>query len=231
MLKAAIFILLVLIFSIRISAQDPDATWSGWSMQALTLRATPAPDGKVVCTAKPREDLLALRKHGDWNLVRAKSCTGWVIRNSVGVRTWNRDKANGSQAQSTVQGGGIGSGQGSGRGVGYTNGRGSGSGDGSGNAASRITSLAIVQPLKIISKPKALYTDAAKTAQIQGTVTLRITFLATGQIGGISVIKGQPYGLTEQAIAAARAIKFEPARTKDGPITVTRALEFPFVIY
>jgi len=40
-----------------------------------------------------------------------------------------------------------------------------------------------------------------------------------------------PNGLTEQAIAAARQIKFVPA-TRDGqPITVTKIIEYNFSIY
>jgi hypothetical protein len=54
---------------------------------------------------------------------------------------------------------------------------------------------------------------------------LKVTFLASGQIGSISTIKGLPNGLTEKAIAAARSIKFETGKT------ITRSVEYSFTIY
>jgi TonB family protein len=85
--------------------------------------------------------------------------------------------------------------------------------------------------LKILAKPRPNYTDLARQNNIRGNVTLRITFLASGQIGSISPVSGLAYGLTEQAIAAARNIRFEPA-TKDGmPYTVARTVQYSFSIY
>lgn len=85
--------------------------------------------------------------------------------------------------------------------------------------------------VKIISKPRANYTDAARTNSVQGKVVLRVTFAANGQIGAISVIAGLPDGLTEQAIEAARGIKFEPATRGDVPYSVTKPVEYTFTIY
>ena len=85
--------------------------------------------------------------------------------------------------------------------------------------------------VKILSKRRASYTDAARTNNIQGNVVLRVTFLASGQIGSISPVSGLPYGLTEQAIAAAREIKFNPA-TRDGiPYTKQMTMQYSFTIY
>jgi TonB family protein len=86
-------------------------------------------------------------------------------------------------------------------------------------------------PVKIISKPRANYTDAARQNQLQGTVTLRVTFLASGEIGAVSSIEDLPDGLTEQAILAARGIKFEPAKINDIPQTVTKQVQYSFTIY
>jgi TonB family protein len=85
--------------------------------------------------------------------------------------------------------------------------------------------------LNIISKPKAAYTDEARTNDTQGVVTLRITFLASGEIGGITVVSGLPDGLTEQAIAAAKQIKFEPKRVDGQPVSVTMTFQYGFNIY
>ncbi|MBS1797400.1 MAG: TonB family protein [Acidobacteria bacterium] len=87
------------------------------------------------------------------------------------------------------------------------------------------------EPLKILSKPRAGYTDQARLSMTQGKVVLRVTFLASGEIGGITTVSGLPNGLTEQAVAAARAIKFEPAKVGGKPVTVTKTIEYSFVIF
>ncbi|MCA1625298.1 MAG: energy transducer TonB [Acidobacteria bacterium] len=150
-------------------------------------------------------------------------------------------------------GGGSGAGAGNGRGTGEGNGIGSGSGNGNGNGngngvgngtqgrgapppppPAKKDPPAPVGPttgVNIIAKPRANYTDAARQNQVQGTVTLRVTFTAGGSIGSISPVSGLPYGLTEQAIAAARGIKFEPAKKNGVPQTVTKQVQYSFTIY
>lgn len=132
----------------------------------------------------------------------------------------------------TGQGSGIGTGAGSGRGSGSGGGNGDGNGDGDGPGGDAPPPVAkVTQPLRILYKQKALYTDEARQNNIQGTVTLRVTFLASGAIGPITTIKGLPYGLTEQAIAAARAMKFEPEMVNGVPRTTTRPVIFTFNLY
>lgn len=126
----------------------------------------------------------------------------------------------------TGAGSGSGSGYGSGIGDGIGSGRGSGVGGPPGPPPARVT-----QPLRITHKQKAQYTDAARTNNVQGTVTLRVTFLASGGIGSITTIRGLPHGLTEQAIAAARAMRFEPEMVNGVPRTTTRPVSFTFNIY
>lgn len=87
------------------------------------------------------------------------------------------------------------------------------------------------KPVNIISKPRASYTDAARQNQLQGTVRLRVTFMASGEIGSVSPIEELPDGLTEQAIFAARAIEFEPAIENGIPKTVTKQVQYNFIIY
>ncbi len=84
------------------------------------------------------------------------------------------------------------------------------------------------EPLKILSFSQAKYTDAAKQNDIEGTVLLRVTFLADGTIGRVSVLSGLGYGLTEQAIAAAHRIKFIPAKKNGVPVTLTKKIEYSF---
>jgi TonB family protein len=142
------------------------------------------------------------------------------------------------------RGNGMGNGIGTGEGIG--NGSGSGAGDGNGNGngtgpGGRVTpppppptapkKPAVTTAMRITYKPKALYTDPARQNNVQGNVTLKVTFLANGQIGSIAPVSGLPYGLTEQAIAAARNIKFEPQMVDGVPKAVTKTLQFSFTIY
>ena len=134
----------------------------------------------------------------------------------------------------TGQGTGNGSGAGSGSGSGYGGGVGDGNGDGRGSGtagAPAPPAARVTQPLRITYKQKAQYTDAARTNGVQGTVTLRVTFLASGGIGSITTVKGLPHGLTEQAIAAARNMKFEPEMAGGVARTTTRPVSFTFNIY
>ncbi|MGI8788360.1 MAG: energy transducer TonB [Pyrinomonadaceae bacterium] len=134
-------------------------------------------------------------------------------------------------------GGGNGTGEGNGNGSGSGNGNGNGNGNGTGNGNGKTppppptAPVGVTEAVKILAKPRANYTDAARQNQVQGTVTLRVTFLPSGQIGGIAPVSGLPYGLTEQAIAAARGIRFEPAKKNGVPYAVTKQVQYSFTIY
>ena len=128
-------------------------------------------------------------------------------------------------------GAGSGTGSGYGSGIGTGNGGGSGVGDGDGGPPPPVVPRGVTQGMKIISKPRPGYTDAARQNNIQGTVILRVTFLASGQIGSVSVVKGLPNGLSEKAIAAAKGINFEPAKTNGVGQSVTKQVEYSFSIY
>ncbi|HNB72207.1 MAG TPA: energy transducer TonB [Acidobacteriota bacterium] len=81
---------------------------------------------------------------------------------------------------------------------------------------------------QIISQMKGKYTEKARDACIRGKVILAIEFRDDGTIGTIRVVRSLGYGLDEQAIAAARHIRFRPAMKDGQPVTITRRVEFPF---
>jgi TonB family protein len=83
----------------------------------------------------------------------------------------------------------------------------------------------------ILYKEKAQYTEEARHNKIEGTVVLNVIFGADGTIGNIEVDRGLPYGLSEQAIAATRVIRFEPALKNGRPVSVRGKLEFTFRLY
>jgi len=131
-------------------------------------------------------------------------------------------------------GNGTGAGTGNGSGLGGGNGTGIGDGEGPGTGGTKPPPAAragVTQGLKIISKPRAGYTDSARQNNVTGKVVLRITFLANGSIGSITPVSGLGYGLTEQAIAAARRIVFEPAKVNGVSQTTTKTFEYGFSIY
>ncbi|HEV7891820.1 MAG TPA: energy transducer TonB [Pyrinomonadaceae bacterium] len=140
-------------------------------------------------------------------------------------------------------GGGVGTGNGTGYGPGsgYNTGGGpaveGGGGHGGGPGGERVDYGRNFKPNEvtaravIISKPEPGFTEEARTQNVTGTVRLRAVLSASGEVTGISIVKGLPAGLTEKAISAARQIKFRPA-TKDGH-TVSQyvTLEYNFNIY
>lgn len=162
------------------------------------------------------------------------------------------DGLQGENSSGPGSGGGIGTGKGTGVGSGFGTGEGSGTGSGSGSGVGdgtgdgtgdgRGTGRSVGAPppppktgpttgIKILSKPKPGYTDAARQNNVTGVVRVRVAFLANGSIGGVSVVSGLPHGLTEKAIAAARQIRFEPPMRNGVPYSVNKVVVFNFNIY
>lgn len=166
-----------------------------------------------------------------------------------GIKSSNSTDPSDGPGTGGGQGIGIGGGQGSGDGTGKGSGKGSGSGDGNGNgngngqgdgdnARRERESAPTIPPrpvetvkLAITSKPRATYTEDARKNQTQGTVRVRVTFGANGQIASVSAISGLPYGLTEQALSAARRISFTPEKRNGVGVPVTKVIEYNFNLY
>lgn len=85
--------------------------------------------------------------------------------------------------------------------------------------------------LMILHKPRARYTDAARQNQVQGTVTLRVIFHASGAISNVIPVTGLPNGLTEEAIKAAKRLVFKPAIVNGKNTTVTKQVQYSFTLY
>jgi TonB family protein len=85
--------------------------------------------------------------------------------------------------------------------------------------------------IQLISKPQPRYTDEAKSNYFQGSITLRVTFNANGSIGSIVAVNRLPYGLTEEAIEAAKKIKFKPAKRYGKSVSQSRRIQYSFTIY
>jgi len=61
-----------------------------------------------------------------------------------------------------------------------------------------------------LSRPTPAYTDAARAAGVSGKVRVEITVDEQGRVVSARIIQGLGYGLDEAALAAARAMTFEP---------------------
>lgn len=87
------------------------------------------------------------------------------------------------------------------------------------------------QRARLLSKPEPHYTEEARRNSITGTVVLQVIFSSSGDITQIRAMRTLPFGLTERAIAAARAIKFIPAMKGGRPVSVYMQLEYNFNLY
>ena len=162
-----------------------------------------------------------------------------VIGNAATIDSNNSDSSNtlgapkkadspqNGQAKSTKQNSGSSD-------VPYSIRSGSGGGNSSGNSNSKELPdkpKAVIEPLEIVLKSRANYTEEARKSDIQGTVLLLVTFSANGGINGVSVVKSLPLGLTEQAIAAARKLLFIPQKRDGVSVTVSKLVEYNFNLY
>jgi TonB family protein len=82
-----------------------------------------------------------------------------------------------------------------------------------------------------LSSPRPQYTEEARANSIQGTVLLRVQVDIDGSVRGVRVVRGLPYGLSEQAIAVARQTKFKPAMKDGKPVAYWVGMEINFNIF
>lgn len=158
--------------------------------------------------------------------------TSQAEKKEVGSKTKTpQNSKNIKKTDTALKVAGQGTGIGVGRGSGVGSGSGSGVGSGSDEKAPAAAPPSNNQPLKILSKTSPGYTDIARIYNIQGTVTLRVTFLADGTIGSVTPVSGLPLGLTNSAINAAKQMRFEPAKKDNVPYTVTRQVQYNYTLY
>jgi TonB family protein len=68
---------------------------------------------------------------------------------------------------------------------------------------------------QILEKPRPAYTEEARRLEIEGEVQLEVVFGASGEVHILRVVRGLGHGLDENAVVAAKAIRFLPAK-RDG---------------
>lgn len=85
--------------------------------------------------------------------------------------------------------------------------------------------------IKVLTKPRAEYTDQARQAGVQGTTTLLVNFSDKGTVKNVLVLKSLGFGLDQSAIRAAQKIRFEPAQKDGKPVSVVKMVQYSFTLY
>jgi TonB family protein len=86
----------------------------------------------------------------------------------------------------------------------------------------------IDQPVEIVFKPTPEYSDEARSARIEGTVSLELEFTATGDVRVLRVVRGLGHGLDEAAQRAALRIRFKPAQSDGRPVDSRATVHITF---
>ena len=134
----------------------------------------------------------------------------------------NGPLSNGPGAQ-----GGIGSGDGGDVGGKHGNGYGDHDGNGIEGRIFRAGVGGVTAP-SLIYKKEPEYSEEARQAKYQGTVTLYVEILPDGKVHNIRVLHSLGLGLDDKAVAAVSQWKFKAA-TKDGkPVPVAASVEVNF---
>lgn len=84
------------------------------------------------------------------------------------------------------------------------------------------------EPATLLSKVEPLPTEISVKARVQGVVSIRASVDENGDVIGREVVKGLPFGLTEQALKAIRDWKFTPAMRDGQAVPSSVCLETTF---
>jgi TonB family protein len=86
----------------------------------------------------------------------------------------------------------------------------------------------IDRPVEIVFKPTPEYTDDARSARIEGTVSLEVEFTAAGDVRVLRVVRGLGHGLDEAAERAALRMRFKPAQSDGRPVDSRATVHITF---
>jgi protein TonB len=132
----------------------------------------------------------------------------------------------GPPSNGTGSGGGIGSGKGGGVGSGNGGGVGPGEGGGIGGGVYRVGG-GVSAPV-LVFKKEPEYSEEARKAKYQGTVTLYVEVDPSGKATNIRVLHSLGLGLDEKAMEAVKQWKFKPGMKDGKPVTVQASIEVNF---
>jgi TonB family protein len=89
----------------------------------------------------------------------------------------------------------------------------------------------VTQKARVLEKPEPTYTETARMFGVEGRVVLRAVFSKNGEVTNLHVVSKLPHGLTQQALKAARAIRFSPAQKDGQPVSMFMELQYNFNLY
>jgi TonB family protein len=84
------------------------------------------------------------------------------------------------------------------------------------------------RPVEIVFKPTPEYTEEARSARIEGTVSLELEFTAAGDVRVLRVVRGLGHGLDEAAERAALRMRFKPAQSDGRPVDSRATVHITF---
>jgi periplasmic protein TonB len=127
-------------------------------------------------------------------------------------------------------GAGIGSGSGGGVGSGTGPGHGPGEGGGFGGGVYRIGEIGVTAPVpKYVPDPD--YSEEARKAKYQGTVTLYAIIGPDGKPRNLRVMRSLGMGLDEKALEKVKTWLFLPGKKDGQPVAVAMSIEVDFHLY
>ena len=94
-----------------------------------------------------------------------------------------------------------------------------------------LTGKQVERKARLGQKPEPTYTEEARQNQVTGTLVLKVVFSANGNVTNITIVNALPDGLTENAVAAAKKIKFIPAMKDGHYVSMWMQLEYNFNLY
>lgn len=127
-------------------------------------------------------------------------------------------------------GGGIGSGSSNGIGSGTGPGHGPGQGGGFGGGIYSIGDIGVTPP-KAKYTPEPDFSEEARKAKYQGTVTLSAIIGPDGRPRNIRVVRSLGMGLDQKALEKVRTWLFEPGKRNGQPVAVAMTLEVDFRLF
>lgn len=93
--------------------------------------------------------------------------------------------------------------------------------------ARRVDGVEVLEP-KLIESTQPAYPEVARKNRTQGVVVVDALIDERGVVQEVHVVRGQPDGLSEAAVAAVRTWRFEPATIEGKPVVVEYSLTISF---
>ena len=85
--------------------------------------------------------------------------------------------------------------------------------------------------VRVVMKPEPRYNELARQKRTVGTVIVKAVFSCNGSVTDIRVLQELPNGLTDQAIAALKKLKYVPAVKNGKYVSMWMQLEYNFNLY